>query len=166
MVLAVDVARFGSDKSVILRKRGMVVEEIQAYRGLDTMKLTGLVVAAIDAHSPQEVVVDEMWIGAGVVDRLRELGYRIQAVNVGRPAQDSAHYANLRAEGFWNLRQLFLDGSMGIPSDNDLVGQLAALRYTFNSVGQVMIESKEEMRRRGVPSPDKADALMLAFFVQ
>ena len=163
VVVAVDVARFGSDKSVILQRRGMVAEDIQAYRGLDTMKVAGLVIGAIDACQPQEVVVDEVGIGAGVVDRLREQGYRIQGVNVGRPASDRDHYANLRAEAFWNLRQLFLDGSIGIPSDNDLVGQLAALRYTFNSLGQVVMESKEEMRHRGMPSPDKADALMLAF---
>ena len=150
---AVVVARFGSDKSVILRRRGMVVEEIMAYRGLDTMKLAGHVVAAIDACRPQEVLVD----------RLREQGYRVRGVNVGRAARDSEHYANLRAEGYWNLRQLFLDGSMCIPPDNELVGQLAGLHYTFNSLGRVLIESKEEMRQRSVPSPDKADALMLAF---
>ena len=163
VVLAVDVARFGSDKSVILRRRGMVMEDIQSFRGADTMKLVGLVVRAIDSWHPDEVVVDEVGIGAGVVDRLREQGYRIQGINVGRAAQDSEHHANLRAEGYWNLRELFLDGALAIPSDNDLVGQLAALRYTFNSLGLVVMESKEEMRRRGVPSPDKADALMLAF---
>ena len=162
-VLAVDVARFGSDKSVILRRRGMVVEDVQAYRGLDTMKLTGLIVAAIDSCNPQEVIVDEVGIGAGVVDRLREQGHRVQGINVGRPAQDSQHYANLRAEGYWRLRQLFTEGAISVPVDNDLVGQLTALRYGFNSLGHVVIESKDEMRRRGVPSPDKADALMLAF---
>ena len=163
VVVAVDVARFGSDKSVILRRRGMVVEELQAHRGLDTMKLTGLVVDAINTWEPDEVVVDEVGIGAGVVDRLKELGHQVQGINVGTAARDSEHYANLRAEGYWNLRQLFLDGRVGIPQDNELVGQLAGLRYSFNSLGKVLIESKEEMRRRGTPSPDKADALVLAF---
>ena len=163
VVLAVDVARFGSDKSVILKRRGMVVEEVLAFRGLDTMKLTGRVVDAIKAWSPDEVMVDEVGIGAGVVDRLRELGHRVRGINVGRPARDSDHYANLRAEGYWTLRQLFAEGRVRIPPDNDLMGQVAALRYSFNSLGQVVMESKEDMRRRGVPSPDKADALMLAF---
>ena len=163
VIMAVDVARFGSDKSVILRRRGMVVEEIQSYRGLDTMELAGVVSKAVDAYQPEEIVIDEVGIGAGVVDWLRERGYRVKGINVGRPAWESEHYANLRAEGCWNLRQLFLEGRVKIPSDNDLMGQLAALRYSFNSLGQVVIESKEEMRRRGVPSPDKADAMMLAF---
>ena len=163
VVLAVDVARFGSDKSVILRRRGAVVEDVKSYRGLDTMKLTGHVVDAIESWEPDVVVVDEVGIGAGVVDRLREQGNRVQGLNVGVPARDSEHYANLRAEGYWTLRQLFMDGDIVVPSDNDLVGQLAGLRYTFNSLGRVVMESKEEMRRRGVPSPDKADALMMAF---
>ena len=104
VVLAVDVARFGSDKSVILRRRGMVVEEVHALPGLDTMKLTGHIVNAIDTCKPDEVVVDEVGIGAGVVDRLREQGYSVSGVNVGGVARDSEHFANLRAEGYWNLR--------------------------------------------------------------
>ena len=163
VVLAVDVARFGSDKSVILKRRGMVVEEVRAFRGLDTMKLTGRVVEAMDAWDPDDVIIDEVGIGAGVVDRLKEMGRRVRGINVGRPARDARHYSNLRAEGYWTLRQMFAEGSIRIPPDNDLVGQVAALRYSFNSLGQVVMESKEEMRRRGVPSPDKADALMLAF---
>ncbi len=163
VVLAVDVARFGSDKSVILRRRGMAVEDVQAFRGLDTMKLARKVAEAIDAWEPDEVLVDEVGIGAGVVDRLRELGHRVSGVNVGKPARDAEHYSNLRAEGYWNLRQLFVDGAIRIPPDNELVGQVAALRYSFNNPGQVVMESKEDMRKRGVPSPDKADALMLAF---
>ena len=118
---------------------------------------------AIDTWEPDEVVVDEIGIGAGVMDRLREQGYRVRGVNVGTSARDSQHFANLRAEGYWNLRQLVMEGSLSLPADNELVGQLAGLRYSFNSLGRVVIESKEEMRRRNTPSPDKADALMLAF---
>lgn len=162
-VVSVDVARFGSDKSVIMRRHWMVVDEIQSFRGLDTMKLTGHVIAAIDAWHPEEIVIDEVGIGGAVVDRLREQGYSVQGINVGRPAQDNDHYANLRAEGYWFLRQLFMDQGITIPPDNELIGQLAGLKYSFNSLGRLVIESKEEMRRRGVPSPDKADALMMAF---
>ena len=117
-----DVARFGSDKSVILKRRGMAVEEIQTFRGLDTMKLTGRIVDAIKAWDPDQVLIDEVGIGAGVVDRLRELGHRVRGVNVGKPARDTEHYANLRAEGYWTLRQLFAEGKVSIPADNDLGG--------------------------------------------
>ena len=141
----------------------MVVEEVRAYRGLDTMALTGLIVDAITTWHPDQVVVDEVGIGTGVVDRLRELGHHVHSVNVGRSAQERQHWGNLRAEGYWSLRQMFVDGSIKIPEDNEMVGQMAGLRYRFNSNGQVLVESKEEMRRRGIPSPDKADALMLSF---
>ena len=140
-----------------------MVEEIRSYRSLDTMKLTGHIAAAIKLWDPDEAVIDEVGIGAGVVDRLKEQGYRIQGINVGSAALDNEHYANLRAEGYWNPRQLLVEGAIMLPEDSDLSGQLAALRYSFNSQGKALIESKEEMRRRGVPSPDKADALMLAF---
>ena len=162
-VVAVDVARFGSDRSVILVRRGGQVKPVRTFRGLDTMKLMGLVVDAIKEADPEDVVVDEVGIGAGVVDRLKELGYRVDGINVGRSAHDPSRFANLRAEGYWNLRQLITTGEVFLPSDKELMGELAALKYSFNSVGQLLVESKDDMRKRGVRSPDKADALMLAF---
>ena len=162
-VVAVDVARFGSDRSVILVRQGGQVKPVRTFRGLDTMKLTGLVVDAIKEADPDDVVVDEVGIGAGVVDRLKELGYRVDGVNVGRAAHDPSRFANLRAEGYWNLRQLITNGEVALPSDKELMGELAALKYSFNSTGQLLVESKEDMRKRGIRSPDKADAMMLAF---
>ena len=163
VVLAVDVARFGSDRSVILRRRGNRVEEIRTFQKLDTMALTGWVIAAIKEFSPSRVVVDEIGVGAGVVDRLKEEGHPVRGVNVARRAREDNTFANLRSEGFWRLRDLFATGGISIPADNQLIGELAALRYSYDSRGRILMESKEAMRRRGLPSPDKADALMLAF---
>ena len=162
-VVAVDVARFGSDRSVILVRRGGQVRPVKTFRGLDTMKLTGHVVDAIKEADPEDVVVDEVGIGAGVVDRLKELGYKVDGVNVGRASHDPNRFANLRAEGYWNLRQMITNGEVFLPSDKELMGELAALKYSFNSTGQLLVESKDDMRKRGIRSPDKADALMLAF---
>ena len=104
VILAVDVARFGSDRSVILRRRGDLVEEIRTFHKLDTMQLTGWVVAAIEDSQPAMVYVDEIGVGAGVVDRLREQGHRVKGINVARRAQQEALFANLRAQGCWQLR--------------------------------------------------------------
>ena len=82
---------------------------------------------------------------------------------MGRAAHDPSRFANLRAEGYWNLRQMITNGEVFLPSDKELMGELAALKYSFNSVGQLLVESKDDMRKRGVRSPDRADALMLAF---
>ena len=163
VVLAVDVARFGSDRSVILRRRGNTVEEIKTFREMDTMQLTGRVNAAIRDSKPDRVCVDEIGVGAGVVDRLREEGHRVRAINVARRARQPDLFANVRAEGYWHLRELFSTGQIDIPADNQLIGELAALRYSYDSQGRVLIESKDSIRQRGLPSPDKADALMLAF---
>ena len=163
VVLAVDVARFGSDRSVILRRRGDQVEEIRTFHKLDTMQLVGWVVSAIKDSQPAMVYVDEIGVGAGVVDRLREQGHRVKGINVARRAQQEALFANLRAQGYWQLRERFASGTISIPVDNQLMGELAALRYSYDSQGRILLESKESMRQRGLPSPDKADALMLAY---
>lgn len=163
LVLAVDVARFGSDRSVILRRRGQRVEEIRTFQKLDTMQLTGWVAAAIQEFQPDRVCIDEIGVGAGVVDRLREQGYQVKGINVARLARQDKLFANLRAEGYWRLRELFATGTISIPTDSRLMGELAALRYSYDSQGRIIMESKEAMRQRGQASPDVADALMLAF---
>ena len=163
VILAVDVARFGSDRSVIMRRRGDRVEDIRVLRQMDTMQLTGWVSAAIRECNPAQIYVDEIGVGAGVVDRLRELGHRVRGVNVSHKARQDGLFVNLRAEGYWNLRERFASGRISIPADNQLVGELAALRYGYDSQGRIQMEGKDAMRQRGLPSPDKADALMLAF---
>ena len=163
VILAVDVARFGDDRSVILRRRGDCVEDIRVLRQMDTMQLAGWVSAAIRECHPAQVYVDEIGVGAGVVDRLRELGHPVRGVNVAHKARQDGLFVNLRAEGYWTLRQRFASGQISIPADNQLVGELAALRYGYDSQGRIKMESKDDIRKRGLPSPDKADALMLAF---
>ena len=163
VVLAVDVARFGSDRSVILRRQGSRVMEVRTFRNMDTMQLAGWVAAAIRETSPERVCVDEIGVGAGVVDRLKEQGFPIRGINVARRASQERLFANVRAEGYWRLKELFASGEIAIPDDHQLMGELAALRYSYDSQGRVLMESKEAMRQRGLPSPDKADALMLAF---
>ena len=163
VVLAVDVARFGSDRSVILRRQGNRVADIRTFRNMDTMQLAGWVAAAIRETSPERVCVDEIGVGAGVVDRLKEQGHPVKGINVARRARQERLFVNVRAEGYWRLKELFASGEIAIPNDHQLMGELAALRYSFDSQGRVLMESKEAMRQRGLPSPDKADALMLAF---
>ena len=162
-VLAADVAHFGGDQSVLVIANSDTVLEMKAYRGLDTMELTGRIVEAHRRWRPRRIVVDEIGIGAGVVDRLKELNLPVAGINVGRPARQRQLFANLRAEGYWGLYELFNQEAIAIPNDPELAGQLSSLRPGQNSRGQLFIERKDEMRARGLPSPDKADALMLAF---
>ena len=162
--IGVDVARYGNDWTVVCTRRGQRVVSIQSFGRQDTMATAGHVARAVEEGQPAAVRIDEIGIGAGVVDRLKELGHSVVVgVNVSTRASRPDHFANLRAELYDGLRQRFEEGRIAIPDDRELIGQLAALRYQFTSSGQMKLEDKDDLRRRGHPSPDRADALALAF---
>ncbi|MCI0851328.1 MAG: AAA family ATPase, partial [Chloroflexi bacterium] len=162
--IGVDVARFGTDRTVICIRQGNRVIALDQHQKLDTMRTTGLIVKAIAEYNPQAVRIDEIGVGAGVVDRLHELNYSmVEGVNVGNRATDPEHFFNLRSELYDGLRARFEEQTIEIPHDEDLIGQLASIRIEYTSRGQLKVEPKETMRRRSLPSPDKADALLLAF---
>ena len=163
LVIGVDPARFGPDRSVVLVRRGNAVEEIRVFPSITTTSLAGLVANVYHELQPDRINVDEVGLGAGVVDNLRELGIPARGVNGASEAMRERACANLRAEGYWTLARRFETRTIRIPHDAELMAELASLRYRFNSRGKVLMESKEDMKRRGLPSPDKADALMLAF---
>ena len=162
-IMGVDVARFGSDKTVLCLRRGGRVERIHELRGADTMQTAGRVLDYVWRHDVQAVFVDAAGVGGGVVDRLKELQQPVVEVQVGGAASNPGRFINLRAEIFWDLRRRFHAGSISIPDDAELAGQLLALRYDIASSGRIQLESKADLRAKGQPSPDRADALALAF---
>lgn len=163
-VLAVDVARFGDDHSSIYERRGPVIRLRERFYKADTMQTTGLVCRVLDDTEATEAKVDVVGIGAGVHDRLDELGRPVVAANAGAASSDNEQYLNARGEWFWSLRERFESGDIDIdPEDEELAAQLASLRYKYDSRGRVVIESKEEMKKRGLPSPDDADAVAIAY---
>ena len=171
-VLGCDVARFGTDESALYLRTGQQVQRVLCKQGLDTMALTGEISNAIKEHKPSAVNVDVVGIGAGVVDRLAEIQgesgdtHFVNGVNVGAASSDPEKYVNLRAEAFWNLRGIFRDGVIALdPEDDELKEQLLSLRYQYDSRGRLQIEKKSDAKKRGVESPDRADAVMLAMFV-
>lgn len=164
--MGVDIARYGDDESAALIRQGDVVLTIESWGKTDTMETTGKIIDIARQHGVPmgNVNVDVVGVGAGVVDRLLELGHPVNGVNVGTSPMDNTRFGNLRAEVFWNIRDRFTNGTVDIPDDPVLSSQLASIKYKFTSRGQVMIESKEEMRKRGVKSPDRADAMALAYY--
>jgi len=163
VVIGVDVARFGSDRTVVLMRRGDTVVSIRTFSRIDTMATAGQVMVAVREHRPDAVNVDAIGIGAGLADRLREQGVPARAVNVAEKPRRDRTCLNLRAEGYQSLAHRFRDRRIRIPRDAELIAELATLRYEYDSQGRLRMESKDSMRKRGVGSPDKADALMLAF---
>ncbi len=162
--VGVDVARFGSDRTAICVRRGDRIVSLESYHRQDTMNTAGQVAKVAREYSPAAIRIDEIGIGAGVVDRLTELKIpHIEGVNVARRASRPEQFANLRAELYDGLRERFMSDRIAIPNDGDLISQLASVKYSFTSSGQMRIEGKDELRSRGERSPDLADAVMLAF---
>ena len=162
--IGVDVARFGSDRTVICVRRGDRVIDIASFTKKNTMETAGLVNESVKQYAPTCVRVDSIGVGAGVVDRLKELRVPgVSGINVARRATNPEHFANLKAELYDGLRERFQQGRIRIPGNGKLISELASIRYSFSSSGQIRLEDKDELRGRGQPSPDMADALMLAF---
>lgn len=163
--LSVDVARFGSDETIIVKAEGPVARVVGQYAKQSTTETTGHVVEkARDFPGQFTIRVDGVGVGAGVVDRLVELGWPAIDMQAGSAPIDRERFKNARAEWYWGLRERFEQGDIDLDADDDdLAAQLGALRYKYTSRGQVQIESKDEIRKRGLPSPDRADALMLAY---
>ena len=165
----VDVARFGNDASVLIKRRGSVVPEMpRRWRNFDTMQLAGAVKQEYDAQQqkPALIVIDVIGIGAGVVDRLHEQNLPILGVNVAEVASTTGRYARLRDQLWVRCREWLETRSVRLPRDDQLRDDLVAPRYAFLSDGRMQIESKNLMRARGLPSPDSADALIHTFAEQ
>lgn len=168
LLWGLDVARFGSDSSALCKRRGnAVTEPIRVWRNLDLMQLTGAVVAEWEileeADRPQEILVDSIGLGAGVVDRLRELNLPCRGINVSESPAMGMTYRNLRAE-LWHKAKAWLEKrDCRMPKDDKLISELATVRYSFTSSGKIQIESKDDIRKRGLSSPDLADAFVLTF---
>ncbi len=162
-VLSCDPARFGDDSTVVCVREGKRVIWMEQWAKTDLMTTTGKVINLIQRFSPDAVNIDVIGIGAGVVDRLKEQKFRVNGVNVGGSASDKLKYANIRAEAYWQLADRFVKGEISIPDDLELIAQTSSIKYKFDSHGRLQIEAKEDMKKRGCKSPDKTDALMLAF---
>jgi hypothetical protein len=162
--LGVDVARFGSDLSVIGLREGKSFRVLWVGAKANTMETTGHVVSQLETTGAMVAKVDVVGLGAGVVDRLAELGRPVVAMSAGMPAIDTERFANARAEWWWNLRELF-EANQAIvdPDDEELADQLSVQKYKLDSRGRILLESKDDMKRRGVRSPDRADSMAMAF---
>lgn len=169
LVMGVDVARFGDDETVLQFRRGRDARSIPAIRlrGLDTMAVASRVLEQINIHRVNTIFVDGGGVGGGVVDRLRQLGANVVDIQFGA-ASDHANvvdpdtkYRNKRSEMWGAMKHWLATGA--IEDDDNLVEQLAAPTYGFNDKDEIQLEKKSDMKKRGVASPDWADALALTF---
>jgi hypothetical protein len=161
ITIGVDPARFGSDATVIAVRQGRDLIDIKRLRGADTMEVVGHVIEAIEEYKPALTVVDEGGLGAGVVDRLKEQRYKVRGVNFGNKAQKQLMYGNKRAEMWGAMRDWLKTAS--VPNDRFLKSDLIGPKTKPDSKGTLFLESKKDMKARGLASPDAADAIAVTF---
>ncbi|MCF1457187.1 MAG: hypothetical protein LPH21_06365 [Shewanella sp.] len=162
LLMGVDVARFGEDETVIRWRQGRNARfAAERYRQLDLMQLSDRVAAAIRRTRPDAVFVDGVGVGGGVVDRLRQLRFKIVEVQGGERPMDTIHYLNCRVE-LWAKMREWLENA-GLPNDETLVLDLANPCFDYDDKGRIRLEKKKDMKARGVNSPNDADALSLTF---
>lgn len=170
VVWGLDVARFGDDRSALAKRRdNVLLEPVKSWVKLSTMEVVGRVKNEYDStpthDRPMEIMVDAIGYGAGVADRLMELGLPARAINVSESPSLREQFANLRAELYFDARKWFESRVVNLANDKKLGGELTMLKYKFQSSGKRLIESKADLKKRTNPkrSPDLADAFVLTF---
>lgn len=176
--VGVDPARFGNDKFAVCIRRGRVVLKIEETNNLDSIQGAAYVKSLIDpfGETPGQIAVDEIGIGAGVVDQLKGwYGDAVVGINssirmdgpgttavqtIRTMAASKSAYYNTRSF-MWGEMRDWMDGA-SLPVDFELKAELTAPRYTYRN-GSIVLESKDDMKSRGVKSPNKADSLALTF---
>jgi hypothetical protein len=180
--LGVDVARFGTDNSVCYHRAGPVARRKWKVNGNDTTWVAERTIKTQQETNASAIKVDDNGVGGGVTDQLRKAQrdgiviagqimklsptVKIVPINFGEGCEqpnDIEQFANVKAKYYWGIRTQLQDGDMDIEEDDDLLAQASCVRYSLNSRGQIAIETKEEIRKRGLPSPDDFEALLLAF---
>ena len=166
----------GLDRTAVAWRQGRCITKIESRRGLDTMEIVGWLGKILRDDKPAKVNIDVGGLGVGVFDRLMELGHSrsvVNAVNFGskpiEPApldesgKPSGGPANRRSELWGNMKKILEQGRFSIPDNDGLQADLVSCGYKYDSSGRLLLESKQDMRKRGVPSPDLADAVALCF---
>ena len=163
VVLGIDPARFGDDRSVVFRRQGRQAFKPVVYRGIDNMELATRVANLIEQYDPDAVFCDA-GAGSGVIDRLRQLSYDVIEIPFGGKAMKPDQYINRRSEMWWLMKEWIEQGG-AIPNDIALKQELATPIYWYDNVGRRVLESKDQIKKRlqGAGSPDLADALALTF---
>ena len=165
IVWGLDIARFGPDQSALCIRQGNTVFEIKTFKSMDLMQLCGAIKniydSATEINKPSEILVDVIGLGSGVVDRLAEQGLPVRGINVAESPASKKNYLNLRAELWFSIKDWLTRRDCRLPNDDELIAELVSPMYSYTSSGKIKIEAKEAMKKRGIKSPDKADALAL-----
>lgn len=163
VILGVDIARYGDDRSTIFKRQGLWVDEPLVYKGLDTMDMAARVIDAIIRYKADMTFIDAGVMGAGVIDRIRQLGYNnISEVYFQGNALHEQRFENIRAEMYFKMLEWLKSGG-AIPDMPELKSELSIVEYKFSKRGKIILQPKEEIKEKIGKSPDLADGLALTF---
>lgn len=168
LIMAIDVARFGDDRTCFGYRQGRDARSrpFKTFKGLGTVRVAELAILEINREKPDAVVIESTGPGAGVIDTLRDRGYKVHEVHPGSQAVEFDRYMNKRAEMWANMREALYEQKLVLPNDEELMKELTTIMYTLDRHEQkILLEPKREMKKRGLASPDKADTLALTFAV-
>ena len=166
VVWGLDVARFGDDGNALAKRKGNVqLEKTKEWYGKDLMQTTGILKREYDAakEKPSVIAIDVIGLGAGVVDRAKELGLPVVGINVAESASDDEQYSRLRDELWFKGRQWLDARDCKLAEDDELIAELTTAKYQILSTGKIKVEGKDEMKKRGIKSPNRADAWLMTF---
>jgi hypothetical protein len=170
VIAGIDVAAGGDNQTIVTVRHGNLVIDIKEYDERRSEELLDKIVFGLEEpisglDKPHAIGVDVIGVGWGISGGLRSRGFKnVRDYKGSEKALDDVRFYNKRAEDYWKLRELFERGHISIPNDDELVGQLTTIKWNLES-GRIKIESKKDMLRRGVVSPDKADSLKIAFSI-
>lgn len=175
-VWGVDVARFGDDRTVVVERTPRSARVLDHWKDADTMQSAARIKALYNeapAHArPSTILVDDIGMGSGVLDRLRQLNLPARGVNVAESAAMSEKFNRARSELWWKCREWFQGMNVRLAEpgtddrddpENQLQAELVSIRYDYTSTGKIDVESKTDLKKRIHKSPDFADALVLTF---
>ncbi len=156
----VDVARFGVDTTMIYKRKGMKIIQEKQLAKADTVEVTNYAYDML--AEAQKIKVDDTGVGGGVSDQLLAKGAQVDMINFGGKPKDSDKYPNIISEMWFEFAEQI--DEIDLPDDRELLQQLTSRQYKFDSKGRRVVESKDDFKKRYGKSPDKADALLLAFY--
>jgi hypothetical protein len=161
--IGIDVAGPGEDETVVCVRQDNRIIKIQSFKSKDPRGEV-LKLCTEYRYHVQAINIDSIGIGYYMYQHLRDVYKgRVIPINVGSASANPEKFINLKAELYWDLRKKFEDGVISNLMDDKTIAQLASIRFDTNSRGKTLIESKKDARKRGVTSPDRAEALMLCF---
>lgn len=165
LIIGVDPAREGDDRTCIIRRKGRVAYKLETYVKRKSTYITGVLRQIIELEKPYQMCIDGCNLGSAIYDQLLEMGYGdiIKRVPGNMSPMDKDRYLNKRAEMWDGCKRWLEDEPSKIPDDDILHADLCGIKSSHNSNTQLIMESKERMKKRGQVSPDSADALCLTF---